>query len=131
MKPTAVAFVPLAQFSDSFAGRIEQAATARTALAQSSAPALGEFRDALLTAQHHQRLVDDHLERLRRLVWALVLVRDITTRALSAYRAGEEAGIAALADVGRLLDLDAPVVGPDGWWVGGAEEAGDAGHRRA
>jgi hypothetical protein len=130
MKAAEVSFAALERFGETFAWRIEQAAAARTTLAQTQTPALGEFRDALLTARRHHGLVEDHLERLRRLMWALVVVRDVTSRAVIAYRRGDEAGLAALADVARLLDLDGPS-NRSGPGSSRDLEAGDAGHRRA
>jgi hypothetical protein len=107
MKATEVTFAVLEELAGSGDWRIQQAAAARAALAQMPAPALGDFRDAVLTVAHHQRLVEEHLERLQRLMWALVVVREATGRALAAYRHGEEVGTAALADIDRLMDVAA------------------------
>jgi hypothetical protein len=58
-------------------------------------------------------------------------VRDVTNRALIAYRAGEEAGTAALGTIDRLLDLVGPGNRAEHSPASGAQEASDAGHRRA
>jgi hypothetical protein len=107
MKATEVTFAVLEALAGSGDWRIQQAAAARSALAQAPAPALGEFRDAVLIVGHHQRLVEEQLERLQRLMWALVVVREITGRALVAYRHGEEAGAAALADIDQWFGANA------------------------
>jgi hypothetical protein len=116
-----VDLVPVREFVERLTPRIDEAVEALNLIARAERPELGGFDDAVQTVRRYEILHTEHLQRLRRLVLALLAARQVAAVILTTYEQGEELNVAALRSIGANLYLDDVM----------PEEAADDGYRRA
>ena len=102
---TSIELLSLDDFGQHLATRLQEAVTAVSALANAPVrrPALGEFRDADQTAVDYEARQQEYLDRLRRLISALVAAQAATATIGTRYRTIEALNVASLRTIRDLL----------------------------
>lgn len=101
-----VDFLSLEEFQRSLQSRVTQAfaaLTAETTPPGADPPALGEFHDAVRTAERHRVLHEEYVARLRRLVDALTVAQAATSGIVQVYRDVDALNAANAQQIGGAI----------------------------